>query len=92
MSSLASTRTNLSPPTLDVDLAWHTHQLSPDQYYNYSLSITRVFVDHNDKIDEDKLATSFDWMVKTYQQKYGEVYSECFCWYCESAYPQLAGG
>ena len=35
--------------------------------------------------DEDKLATSFDWMVKTYQQKYGEVYSECFCWYCESA-------
>lgn len=75
----------LVTPTLDVDLAWHTHQLSPDQYYTYSLSMTRVFIDHNDKIDEDKLATSFDWMVKTYQQKYGEVYSECFCWYCESA-------
>lgn len=30
-------------------------------------------------------------MVKTYQQKYGEVYSECFCWYCESAYLHTVG-
>lgn len=81
----------LVTPTLDVDLAWHTHQLSPDQYYNHSLSTTKVFIDHNDKIDEEKLATSFDWMVKTYQQKYGEVYSECFCWYCESAYLHTVG-
>lgn len=50
----------LVTPTLDVDLAWHTHQLSPDQYYNHSLSTTKVFIDHNDKIDEEKLATSFD--------------------------------
>ncbi|KAK7951046.1 uncharacterized protein PG986_006774 [Apiospora aurea] len=71
-------------PTLDVDLAWHTHQLSPSQYFDYSVAKTKIFIDHNDKVDEEKLAESFDWMVKTYQQRYGEVYSECFCWFCES--------
>ncbi|KAK8050282.1 hypothetical protein PG994_012012 [Apiospora phragmitis] len=71
-------------PTLEVDLAWHTHQLSPSQYFDYSVAKTMIFIDHNDKVDEEKLAESFDWMVKTYQQKYGEVYSECFCWFCES--------
>lgn len=71
-------------PTLDVDLAWHTHQLSPSQYFDYSIAKTKIFIDHNDKVDEEKLAESFDWMVKTYQQRYGEVYSECFCWFCES--------
>ncbi|ETS75765.1 hypothetical protein PFICI_12709 [Pestalotiopsis fici W106-1] len=71
-------------PTLDVDLAWHTHQLSPQSYFKYAVSKTGVFTDHNDKIDEDKLAISFDWMGKVYQEKYGEVYSECNCWFCES--------
>ncbi|KAK9419554.1 putative Alpha-ketoglutarate-dependent sulfonate dioxygenase [Seiridium unicorne] len=50
-------------PTLDVDLAWHTHQLSPPSYFNYAVSKTGAFTDHNDKVDEDKLAISFDWMV-----------------------------
>lgn len=39
-------------PTLDVDLAWHTHQLSPRSYYSYSLSNTAGgrFINHNDKL------------------------------------------
>lgn len=71
-------------PTLDVDLAWHTHQLNPPQYFAYTVEVTGTFTDHNDKVDEDKLAVSFDWMVKTYQEQYGEAYSECACWFCES--------
>lgn len=71
-------------PTLDVDLAWHTHQLSPSDYFTYSLAKTAKFIDHDDKIDEDKLSSSFEWTSKTYQEKYGEVYSECTCWYCET--------
>ncbi|KAI0160700.1 hypothetical protein GGR57DRAFT_390743 [Xylariaceae sp. FL1272] len=76
-------------PTLDVDLAWHTHQLSPFSYYNSmcpqgSMSNNPKFIDHDDKIDEVKLSTSFEWTSKTYQALYGEVYSECTCWYCES--------
>ncbi|KAI0198550.1 hypothetical protein F4808DRAFT_451932 [Astrocystis sublimbata] len=71
-------------PTLDVDLAWHTHQLSPSHYYQWMCSKTSKFIDHDDKIDENKLSTAFEWTSKTYQEMYGEVYSECTCWYCES--------
>lgn len=71
-------------PTLDVDLAWHTHQLSPGAYYQYSVAKTGRFVDHDDKIDEDALSAHFAWTSKVYQDTYGEVYSECTCWYCEA--------
>ncbi|KAI0474672.1 hypothetical protein F4859DRAFT_521764 [Xylaria cf. heliscus] len=71
-------------PTLDVDLAWHTHQLSPASYNEWMCSKTGRFIDHDDKIDENKLSTSFEWTSKVYQELYGEVYSECTCWYCES--------
>lgn len=71
-------------PTLDIDLAWHTHQLSPSAYYRYTTTRTTKFIDHDDKIDEDKLSDSFAWTVKAYQAKYSVVYSECTCWYCET--------
>ncbi|RKU47562.1 hypothetical protein DL546_006872 [Coniochaeta pulveracea] len=71
-------------PTLDIDLAWHTHQLSPQHYFHFTVAKTGAFTDHNDKIDEDKVGISFDWMSKTYQEKYGEVYSECICWFYEA--------
>lgn len=70
-------------PTLDVDLAWHTHQLSPSRYYRHSLINTARFIDHDDKIDEGTLSKQFEWTSKVYQESYGEVYSECTCWYCE---------
>ncbi|OTA68463.1 hypothetical protein K449DRAFT_461315 [Hypoxylon sp. EC38] len=71
-------------PTLDVDLAWHTHQLSPAIYTQWTVSKTHQLIDHDDKIDESKLSTAFEWTSKAYQEAYGEVYSECTCWYCES--------
>ena len=75
---------SVAVPTLDVDLAWHTHQLSPAAYYQYSVAKTKRFIDHDDKIDEDALSAHFAWTSKAYQDKYGEVYSECTCWYCEA--------
>ena len=74
----------MAVPTLDVDLAWHTHQLSPSAYYTYMIQSTDRFVDHDDKIEEDKLDESFQWTSKVYQDLFNEVYSECTCWYCES--------
>ncbi|KAI4121903.1 MAG: hypothetical protein LQ347_006705, partial [Umbilicaria vellea] len=71
-------------PTLDLDLAWHTHQLSPKSYYNYTVSKTQKFIDHDDKIDENQLSNAFEWTSKTYQKLYNELYSECTCWYCEA--------
>lgn len=82
-------------PTLDVDLAWHTHQLSPRTYLDFTIARAgqpkfsvqtrdRKLIDHDDKINEDKLSSAFEWTSKTYQEMFGEVYSECTCWYCEA--------
>ena len=81
---IAFNPSSVAVPTLDVDLAWHTHQLSPPAYYDYTTQKTKTFIDHDDKIDETKLSTSFEWTSKTYQKMYNEVYSECTCWYCEA--------
>lgn len=82
---LAKYPKNMAVPTLDLDLGWHTHQLSPQAYYNYSTSTTKnVFIDHNDKIADSKLSQSFEWTSKMYQRLFGELYSECTCWYCEA--------
>lgn len=70
-------------PTLDVDLAWHTHQLSPRAYYRTTTRHLHKFLDHDDKVDEKKLSESFDWMSEAYYKKYKEIYSECLCWYCQ---------
>lgn len=88
MKIIAQNPSQVAVPTLDVDLAWHTHQLSPSAYFNYSLRITTPirarYIDHDDKIDQDKLSDSFEWTSKIYERNFGEVYSECSCWYCEA--------
>ena len=83
---MATNAGHMAVPTLDVDLAWHTHQLSPPRYYAYSLSHMKdEFVDHNDKVDEVKLSDNFAWTSKQYQKiTNGGIYSECTCWYCEA--------
>ncbi|KAK8065163.1 hypothetical protein PG997_011910 [Apiospora hydei] len=81
---MAKNPAHVAVPTLDVDLAWHTHQLSPRSYYDYTNGKTGKLIDHDDKINETKLTSSFEWTSKVYQETYQEVYSECTCWYCES--------
>ncbi|CAK3832178.1 Hypothetical predicted protein [Lecanosticta acicola] len=81
---MASTPTRMAVPTLDVDLAWHTHQLSPHEYMKFTVELTRQFIDHDDKVAETKLNDSFAWTSKTYQRMTGQPYSECTCWYCEA--------
>ncbi|TVY85990.1 Glycine-rich domain-containing protein, partial [Lachnellula willkommii] len=71
-------------PTLDVDLGWHTHQLSPSAYYDYTMARCKKFIDHDDKIAEDALETAFEWTSRTYEKLFQQVYSECTCWYCEA--------
>ncbi|KAK4646924.1 uncharacterized protein QC761_100410 [Podospora bellae-mahoneyi] len=84
LAIMAENPDNVVVPTLDVDLAWHTHQLSPGMYYQHTVSLTGKFVDHDDKIEEGVLSAQFEWTSQKYQEKYGEVYSECTCWYCEA--------
>ncbi|KAM3499984.1 hypothetical protein MY10362_006810 [Beauveria mimosiformis] len=72
-------------PTLDVDLGWHTHQLHPQTYYQHTVRRMHKFIDHDDKIDQGKLGEAFAFTTKKYQEFFGQVYSECTCWYCESS-------
>jgi len=74
----------MAVPTLDVDLAWHTHQLSPSKYLQYTVAQSKTFIDHDDKVVEAKLTDAFAETSKIYQKLYGEPYSECTCWYCEA--------
>lgn len=61
-------------PTLDVDLAWHTHQLCPSRYYRYTVEQTGCFIDHDNNVDAGELAEHFNRTSKVYQERYGEVY------------------
>jgi hypothetical protein len=84
MQILTENPSQVAVPTLDVDLAWHTHQLNAQDYFDFSNRMTQKYIDHDDKIEETALSDAFTWTSKTYASKYGEPYSECTCWYCEA--------
>lgn len=77
-------RRKMCVPTLDIDLAWHTAQLSPSTYFATVILKCYRFVNHDDKIESATLQGGFEWTSKAYQKRFGEVYSECTCWYCET--------
>lgn len=77
-------RSRMVVPTLDVDLAWHTHQLSPMRYYTHTTRVNKMLVNHDDKIGETSLSRAFTKTTRYYEEKYKEPYSECLCWYCEA--------
>lgn len=84
MKLIANNPRRVCVPTLDVDLAWHTQQLSPQEYHSFTTSMANKFIDHDDKVEDLKLHNAFTWTTQEYQRLYGEVYSECTCWYCET--------
>lgn len=72
-------------PTLDIDLAWHTHQLTMYGYFRDCRgSAVHTVIDHDDKVDEGRLDDGFSFTAKRYKQLYKEEYSVCFCLYCTS--------
>jgi len=63
----------MAVPTLDVDLAWHTHQLSPTKYYAYSTTQTAgILIDHDDKVARDstvdRLCRNLETLSETLQR------------------------
>lgn len=71
-------------PTLDIDLIWHTHQLSQSHYFDYSRRTAGYVVDHNDKIEENRLNYSFENTCTLYRKTFKQDYSICLCWYCSA--------
>ncbi|KAI5856841.1 hypothetical protein BZA05DRAFT_386372 [Tricharina praecox] len=72
-------------PTLDVDVFWHTHQLTPARYYYFCLqpSAASRFIDHDDKLPTDVLDNGFERTGNRYRDSFGLEYGGCFCWACE---------
>ena len=70
-------------PTSDVDLFWHTHQLSPEPYRRFCIRHVGKFMDHNDKVNYRNLYSSFKATQKAYSRHSKGVYDGCLCWSCE---------
>ncbi|KAJ1971742.1 hypothetical protein H4R35_005084 [Dimargaris xerosporica] len=62
-------------PTLDVDLAWHTHQLFPKQYADYTIRCTGRHINHDDTYSKSRLNTQFALTAKLWLKRYKTPYT-----------------
>lgn len=51
---------------------------------NYTINTTGYLLDHGEKFREERFIDLFASTSKTYQERFGELYSECACWFCEA--------
>jgi hypothetical protein len=78
-------------PTLDIDLAWHTHQCQALQYAEATKTRVGRFVNHDDSIVKDKLSDGFAKSSKYFRIQYGREYRVCGCWDCEALLDAVEG-
>ncbi|CAL1714287.1 unnamed protein product [Somion occarium] len=76
---MSSSPTALFVPTLDIDLAWHTHQMMGGNYSDQCVTYIRKLVDHDDKIEENYLANAFDITCRAWQERFKIPYMHCGC-------------
>ncbi|KAI5476686.1 hypothetical protein MNV49_007400 [Pseudohyphozyma bogoriensis] len=76
ISSMPST---FCVPTLDIDLAWHSHQLNAFAYREDTMKFVGRFIDHDDKVEESALSTSYDVTARAWKVRFGVPYSICGC-------------
>ncbi|KAJ7184501.1 hypothetical protein C8R46DRAFT_883048 [Mycena filopes] len=76
---MSSSPVSFFVPTLDIDLAWHTHQLMASYYARDTVTFVGRFVDHDDKVEESHLASSFDITCRAWKNRFGVQYTHCGC-------------
>lgn len=60
-------------PTLDIDLVWHTHQLSPVEYFQFSKTVTNGrFIKHNDHLEQKAISSGLEQTKQLYKRHFGE--------------------
>ncbi|KAF9173000.1 hypothetical protein BGX20_004322 [Mortierella sp. AD010] len=64
-------------PTLDIDLAWHTHMLSPEHYRQYQLTHYGRVLNHDDTVQATSTMTKQDF-VRT-AELWESLYQERYC-------------
>lgn len=71
-------------PTMDIDLLWHTEQLSQHHYITECKEeISEYLIDHDDKAETGLIHDAFISTARVYGQKYQAYYTVCSCWYCD---------
>ncbi|KAJ7778735.1 hypothetical protein DFH07DRAFT_730681 [Mycena maculata] len=76
---MSSSPASFFVPTLDIDLVWHTHQLMSSNYSKDTTKHVGRFIDHDDKVEEGRLASSFDITCREWKKRYGVPYAHCGC-------------
>lgn len=71
-------------PTLDIDLVWHTHQCSPQEYERATKAIAGRFINHDDTLATGTLDTGMETTAKLFRMRFAEEYQACHCWDCET--------
>ncbi|RHZ43374.1 uncharacterized protein CDV56_101818 [Aspergillus thermomutatus] len=71
-------------PTLDIDLAWHTHQCSASMYEASMEQRAGRFINHDDTIPSGVLRTQSDETSVLFREHFGLEYHVCLCWECQA--------
>ncbi|KDQ51291.1 hypothetical protein JAAARDRAFT_73757 [Jaapia argillacea MUCL 33604] len=66
-------------PTIDIDLAWHTHMLIPWQYASDCMEFVGRYVDHEDKVGNSQLSLAFDETCRAWKVRFSVPYMHCGC-------------
>ncbi|KAG8850375.1 hypothetical protein FRB96_000439 [Tulasnella sp. 330] len=75
---MVSTPGKFVVPTLDIDLAWHTHQLLCSSYQKL-YEIMSIVPDHDDKVTQGAISTAYDQTAEAWKVKFSVPYSVCGC-------------
>lgn len=75
MDPSSPSRGKVLVPTLDIDLCWHTHQLSAPDYRRWCIEHAGGPVDHNDTITTLSLAAGIHYTSLSWLAAYHEAYT-----------------
>ncbi|ORZ39477.1 hypothetical protein BCR44DRAFT_1496413 [Catenaria anguillulae PL171] len=67
-----------SVPTLDIDLAWHTHQLMAREYTHFTHGFLGFVLNHDDTVGKDELKVGDEGTAQRWMDKYGGASSLCY--------------
>ncbi|KAI0792010.1 hypothetical protein C8Q75DRAFT_805056 [Abortiporus biennis] len=76
---MTSTPTGFFVPTLDIDLAWHTHQMMGSKYSADCARTVKRYIDHDDKVEDNALSSAFDVTCRAWEQRFQVPYMHCGC-------------
>ncbi|KAM5342233.1 hypothetical protein ACJ41O_015264 [Fusarium nematophilum] len=86
---LRLSKSTMLVPTLDIDLAWHTHQCSAGYYERGMKILAGRFINHDDTIGKEDLGDGYGDTRRLYRIHFGKEYQNCGCWDCETLLSEL---